>query len=205
MKRILLIASVIGLSGCSSAPKYAQNKPETQPDVVISRIDDMSERPPWLKEAAPFRIENGMVISMGIYTMPSDQRVESGFRIANNNAKAAISSAIEQKLSFILQNAEEGSSFDSSQVRYIGAEASEITSSTMRPMHQYWEKISTTLDSGERVTRYKIFAIVNMPEDEFKKAIYNAMNKGQGKGKISADFKEKVDKHWDEFRKPASE
>lgn len=204
MKKTLPIFLVV-LAGCSSTPKYAQNKPETQPDVVVSRIDDMSERPSWLKEAEPFRIENGMVISMGVYTMPSDQRVESGFRVANNNAKAAISSAIQQRLSFIFQNGEENTAIDTNQIRYIGAEASEITSSTMRPYKQYWERVAMTLDSGERVTRYKIFAAVSMPEDEFKKAIYKALTKGQGEGKVSADFKEKLNEHWQDFRKPASE
>lgn len=192
MKYLVLVAA---LTACTTTPK----SPETEPDVVVSRIDDLSSRPGWLKESEPFKISNGQVISLGSTTIPSDHRVEAGYRIAENNAKANIAGAIEQRLEFIFQNAEEGTAMDSTQARYIGAEASKILTSSIRQDKRYYEKVATTQDDGTRVTRYKIFTTVTMPEADFKRAITDAIRKSQGKAGLSAEFAKKVDQHWDKF------
>lgn len=180
MKSTFLIA-LLFLVSCSTEVKNP-TKAEIEPDRVVSRIDELSSRPSWLKESEPFRIEKGLVISTGMTTLPGSDRVEAGYRISQNNAKAAIASAIEQKLEFIFQNAEEGTSINSSQVRYIGAEASNLVANSIRNGKNYWEKVATTQDSGERQTQYKIFSTVTMPEEDFKKAIFEAIKKAQGKG-----------------------
>lgn len=198
MNKIILMLAMIFLFSCGSTVKNP-TKAEIEPDRVISRIDELSSRPDWLKESEPFRIEKGAVISTGMTTLPASDRVEAGYRIAQNNAKAAIAGAIEQKLEFVLQNAEEGTSVNSTQVRYIGAEASNLITNSIRVGKNYWEKVASTLDSGERQTQYKIFSTVTMPEDDFKKAIFEAIKKAQGKGGISKDFAKKVDQQWDKF------
>ena len=194
MRRYLLIGA-IAVTGCVTAPK----SPESQPDVVVSRIDDLDSRPGWLKESEPFKIANGQVISLGSTTIPGDHRVDAGYRIAENNARAGIASAIENRLEFIFQNAEEGTSLDATQARYIGAEASKIATSSIRQDKRYYEKVATTQDSGQRVTQYKIFTTVTMPEADFKRAILDAARKAQGKGGLSVDFSKRVDAHWDQF------
>lgn len=106
MKKVTVLLSPIllaTLGACSTPPKYA-GPAEVQPDAVIARIDNMKERPDYISESTPFKIENGVVYSMGMTTLPSDNRVEAGQRIAANNAKAAIAGAIESRLSFVLQN-----------------------------------------------------------------------------------------------------
>lgn len=197
MKHLLLTA-ILFLAACSSAVKNP-TKAEIEPDKVISRIDELSSRPDWLKESEPFRIEKGMVLSTGMTTIPATDRVEAAYRIAQNNAKAAIAGAIEQKLEFIFQNAEEGTSINSTQARYIGAEASSLVTSSVRVGKNYWEKVASTQDSGERTTQYKVFSTVTMPEDDFKRAIFEAIKKSQGKAGLSKDFAKKVDAHWDKF------
>lgn len=197
MKYLVPFLSLVFVS-CSSSVKNP-TKSEIEPDRVISRIDDLSSRPDWVQESEPFRIEKGVVISTGITTIPGSDRVEAAYRIAQNNAKAAIAGAIEQKLEFIFQNAEEGTSINSTQARYIGAEASNLVTSTIRPGKNYWEKVATTQDSGERITQYKVFSTVTMPEDEFKRAIFEAIKKSQSKAGLSKDFAKKVDAHWDKF------
>lgn len=205
MKNAILVGLLILSVGCSSSGKNANTNTEREPDKVLGRIDEMKERPSWLKESEPFRIENGIVISTGMTTIPADNRVEAAYRIAQNNARGAIAGAIEQRLSFIFQNAEEGTALDSSQTRFIGAEVSQLTTNHIRVSKNYWEKIAETTDTGQRTTKYRVFSLVTMPEPEFKKAIFDAIQKAQGKGSISADFKDKVDKHWNEFvRGPAS-
>ena len=188
---------VAGLTGCGTSVKNPTTA-ETDPDKVISRIDGLSSRPDWLKESEPFRFENGNVYSLGSTTIPGEDRVDAAYRIAENNAKAGIASAIEQKLEFIFQNAEEGTQIGADQARYIGAEASSLITSSIRPSKRYWEQVATS-ESGTRKVKQRVFSMVSMPEADFKKAIINATRKAEGKVGLSKGFSEKVDKHWDKF------
>lgn len=196
MKRITALVLLILLVGCAST-QSSHEAGELQPDKVLARIDDLGSRPSWLREAEPFRIENGMVISLGSTTIPGDGRVEAGMRIAANNAKAEISSAIEQKLEFIFQNGEEGVGLDSTQARFIGSEVSSLVVSSIRSWKRYWEKVAMISDSGERVIRYRLFVIQTMPEQDFKKAVIDALRRTQVKSGLSTDFAKKVEAQWD--------
>ena len=198
MKYLVFVLSIAFIVGCGTSVKNP-TKPEIEPDVVVSRIDNLSSRPDWLKESEPFRFESGKVLSIGSTSIPGDQRVEAAMRVAENNAKLGIASAIEQKLEFIFQNAEEGAVMGADQARYIGAEASSLVTSSIRTDKRYWEKVATTQDSGERVTRFKVFSMVSMPDNDFKKAIITATKKAEGKVGLSKGFSERVDKHWDQF------
>lgn len=186
------------MAACSSTVK-SPTAAELDPDKVLARIDDLSSRPDWLKESEPLRFESGNVISLGSATIPAEDRVESAYRISENNAKASIASAIEQKLEFIFQNAEEGTQIGAEQARFIGAEASSLITSSIRPHKRYWEKVATTQDSGARVTKLKVYSTVTMPEADFKRAIMNAIRKAEGKKGLSKDFGDKVNQHWDKF------
>jgi hypothetical protein len=183
---------------CSSAPKNPTAS-ELEPDRVVARIDDRSSRPDWVKESEPFRIKDGMVTSLGQTTIPGDNRVEAAYRIAENNAKGAIANAIEVRLETIFQNAEEGTSLDATQARYIGAEASNLTTSSLRISDRYWEKVATTQDTGQRLTQYRVFADVTMPEADFKRAVLDAIARAHGKVGLSENFAKKVDAQWDRF------
>lgn len=196
-KTILTIAALSTLAGCSSQP--TDSTAENTPDKVVSRIDDLSSRPSWLLENKPFEIKEGNVFSLGQTTIPGSDRVEAAYAISDNNAKGAICSAIESRLDFVLQSSEEGTSIDSTQVRRIGAEACKITTSAIRPGNRYWEKVAMSTDSGERITRYKVFSTVVMPVTDFKRAVLNAIKKQEGKGGLSQDFAQKVNDHWDNF------
>lgn len=201
MNRKILATLSIGLflAGCSSAPKNPTA--ENTPDKIVSRINDMSDRPDWLDEEHAFVVKAGNVTALGQTTIPGDNRVEAAYLIAENNAKGGICSAIESRLDFVFQNAEEGTAVDANQVRRIGAEACKLTTSSIRAGSRYWEKVAMTTDSGERVTRYKVFATAVMPEADFKRAVIEAVKRQQGKGGIFQDFARKVDEHWDSFVK----
>lgn len=203
--RILILAMVaIGIVGCSSQPTTTNNQQASNkvadiatPDQVLSRIDNLKERPTWLKESEPFKIDNGMVYVLGKATIGGDDRIEAAYRIAENNAKIALSSAIEQRLDSVFQNAEEGTGFDKVQSRYIGSEATKLATSSIQLDKRYWEKYSSVSNSGERILRYDVFSYVKMPEADFKRAIIAAANKRQGKAGLSPEFKEKVEAQWD--------
>lgn len=210
--RIITVSILIAILGCSSAPKDDPSPElpvspppplasEVQPDKVLSRINGLNSRPEWLNEEKSFEIKGGKLVSMGQTTIPGDNRVEAAYMIAENNAKGSICAAIENRLDFIFQQAEESTAIDSIQIRRIGAEACKLTTSSLRPGHRYWEKVAVTADSGDRTTRYKVFATVEMPEQEFKKAILDTARRRQGKDGLSEDFAKKVDERWDQFAK----
>lgn len=204
---IMLVTAACFAAGCVTSPQQApiQQAPvkaESQDqgqDIVLSRIDGMSSRPPWLKESEPFNIEGGTVTSLGSTAIPADHRVEAAYRIAENNAKQALASAIEQKMEFIFQNAEEGTAGDTTQARFIGAEASKLATSSIRNGKRYWEKVSVIQQGGNRIFQIKVYSTVTMPESDFKTAIIDAIRKRNGQAGISNGFAEKVDKQWDKF------
>ena len=197
MRIVAAISAFILAQGCATTPSVVTS--EDQPDSVIARINEDDERPKWLDESSSFKVDDGKVVSLGQTTIPGDNRVEAAYRIAENNAKQGICSAIEQRLDFVFQNAEEGTDIDATQARSIGAEACQMTTSSIRNGKRYWEKFATTTDSGSRVTRYRVFATVEMPEGDFKRAVLAAIKKQQGKGGLSKDFADKVNDQWDRF------
>ncbi len=198
----LAFAGAAMVTACSSSPKTGLDKivaDNIGQEKIISRIDEISSRPSWLQEQTPFRIESGKVLSMGMTTIPADHNLSAAYRIAENNSKALISHSIEQRLDFIFQNAEESTALGTNQAQYIGAEASKLTSNSLKPSKRYWEKVATIGQDGQTTVQYKVFALSEMAEEDFKKAIVDSIRKNQGKQGISADFAKKVDKHWDAF------
>ena len=186
-----VFAAILALSACSSLPK----------DQVLARSDDLSSRPKWVNEEKTFTIEKGVVYMMGTHEMPvAGKRLTTGYRVAENNAKAGLSGAIEQRLNFIFQNAEEGDDMGADQTRFIGGETSKLVASSIRPANRYWEKVSVVVDAdGNRDVVYRIFARVSMPEADFKKAIQEAIKRNSGKKGISEEFAKKVEAHWDQM------
>lgn len=189
MKYILAVIGVLVTFGCSSAPKG-----QSEPDVVLSRSNDLKERPAWVDETRSFSVKDGTATFLGSTSIPGDDRVESGYRIAEADAKTKICQMVANKMDALFQHAEEGTSYDSSQTRSTFMEAcSKLTLNGIEPGNHYYEKVAMSLNSGERVTRYKIFATISMPEPKLKEAIRKAAG-GPG---ISEDFKKRVDAQWD--------
>jgi len=187
-----VLATVLTLSACAMTPK----------DEIVGRSDDLSSRPKWANEDKTFTIEKGTVYALGIHEMPvAGKRVQTGRRIAEQNAKVKLASAIEQKLNAMFQNAEEGDEMGAEQARFIGGETTKLVASSIRPANNYWEKVSRVIDAdGNRDLIYRFFARVQMPEADFKKAIQDAIKRNSGKKGISADFAKKVEEHWDEMK-----
>ena len=199
-KKIMIFALPLLAAACSSAPKTEMEKAVATnigEERVISRIDGMSSRPDWLKESQPFQVVDGKVSSLGMSVISINDNLSAAYRIAENNAKSSISHAIEQRLDYVFENAEEGTGF-SSQARYIGSEASKLTSSNLQLKYRYWEKVAVQ-GQNEVTVQYRVFVLSQMDEPQFKAAITDAIRKSQGKQGISAEFAKKVDAHWDRF------
>ena len=185
------LVAIAALSGCASAMK----------DEVLARSDDFTSRPKWVREENTFTVEKDNVYILGFHEMPVvGKRLTTGYRIAENNAKAGFSSAIEQKLNFIFQNAEEGDEMGAEQTRFIGGETSKLTASAIRPDKRYWERVSRVVDAdGRREVVYRIYVRLAMPEADFKKAIEEAIKRNSGKKGISEDFAKTVNANWDKM------
>ena len=192
MRILSVLAATFALSACASS---------MMKDEIVGRSDGLSSRPKWVSEEKTFTIEKDTVYMMGIHEMPvAGKRITTGYRVAENNAKAGLSGAIEQRLNFIFQNAEEGDEMGADQARFIGGETSKLITSSIRPANRYWEKVSRVVDAdGKRDLIYRIYVRVSMPEADFKKAIEEAIKRNSGKKGISADFAKKVEAHWDQM------
>ena len=187
-----VLATVLTLSACSSAMK----------DIVLERSGELSSRPKWASDEKTFTIEKGVVYMMGRHEMPAtaDKRLTTGFRVAENNAKAGLSGAIEQRLNFVFQNAEEGDEMGADQTRFIGGETSKLVASSIRPTNRYYEKVSRVVNAdGDRDLIYRIYVRMSMPEADFKKAIQDAIKRNSEKKGLSEDFAKKVEEHWDQM------
>jgi hypothetical protein len=167
-------------------------------DKVISRSDELSSRPAWVKESNTLTVEKDVVYIMGQAKIPAENaNISQGYRVAENNAKVSLAGSIEQRLNYAFQNAEEGLDVNQNQIKYVSAEAAKISVSNLKPSNRYWEKVLSVVDgSGKTEMFYTLFARMQIKESDLKKAIDNTMNKNKG---ISDEFKKQVDQQWDKI------
>lgn len=203
-KLILAIPTIVlmslALSACSSAPRVPT--PENTSDKIVSTSkDSSSDHPGWLRdlEEKPFQVDGGVVTVLGQTQIPLDHRLEAAYRIADLDAKRLLCEAISQRLSFVMDHAEEGTSMSDIQSRYIAASACKLTSSNLRPGKRYHEKVTEATDGGTMRTYYRVFSTQAMQEVEFQRHVLQAAKNAEGKQGISAGFSKIVDRHWSEF------
>jgi hypothetical protein len=193
MKRVIFILPII-LSACSSSPAikgYEESK-------TLATVNGRSQ-PDWADETVPFKISNGKVYSVGVTTIKGDQRPEAGARIAENNARAIFAKTIENRMEFIFQNSEENSDVNSTQAKYIGSEASNLTSHSMTHEGMWWIRFAQSEEDGSRRIYYKIYSLVTMPEADLKKAVESAIQGSVAQHKLSESFQGQVNKQWNSF------
>lgn len=165
-------------------------------DKVIQRSDDLSSRPSWVKESTPLTKKGSDLYFLGQARIPAEKaNVTMGYRIAENNAKNSIAGAINQNLTYMFQNAEEGTSYDTNQVQFVSTESAKALMSKATVSDRYWEKVLSTVNAEEdKEMFYSIYTRVKISEADLKKAIDNTLNKNKG---ISEDLKKKATQQWD--------
>lgn len=194
MSKKLIVLIPFVLFACSSTPTVKGY----EKDVVLETLNNSSQ-PEWADESRPFSVQSGKVMSVGVTILRGEDRPEAGFRIAENNARANFSKAIENRMEFVFQNAEENASLDSQSAHYIGSEVSSLTSHSMRISGQWYKRYAQSQDDGSRHIYYKIYSLVTMPEDDLKKAISDAVAGKVAEHKLSETFQGQVNKQWDRF------
>ena len=193
MKKFLVATSLsIMLAACGGGVSMS--------DKVIARSDDMSSRPSWAKESTPLTRKGSDLYFLGQSRIPAEKaNVSMGYRIAENNAKNAIAAAIHQNLTYMFQNAEEGTSYDASQVQFVSTESAKALMSKVSVSDRYWEKVLSSVNAyNDKEMFYSIYTRVKINENDLRKAIDNTLNKAKG---ISSDFKKKADEQWDSMVK----
>ncbi len=165
-------------------------------DKVIQRSDDLSSRPSWAKESTPLTKKDSDLYFLGQARIPAEKaNVSMGYRIAENNAKNSIASAINQNLTYMFQNAEEGTSYDANQIQFVSTESAKAVMSKAIVSDRYWEKVLSTVNAeADKEMFYSIYARVKISESDLKQAIERTLNKNKG---ISEDLKKKAAQQWD--------
>lgn len=165
-------------------------------DKVIARSDDMSSRPSWAKESTPLTKKGSDLYFLGQTRIPAEKaNISMGYRIAENNAKNAIAGAINQNLTYMFQNAEEGTTYDATQVQFVSTESAKALMSKAVVSDRYWEKVLSTVSAdNDKEMFYSVYARVKISESDMKKAIDRTLNGSKG---ISDDLKKKATQQWD--------
>lgn len=195
MRHITLAIVLLAILG-ACAPKGGIQG--FKPDETLSTASDKLQ-PAWADDTKAFWVKDGTVNSLGIAQIRGDERPEAALRIAENNAKANIARAIETRMEYIFQAAEENATYEATAAKFIGSEVSSLTANSIHLENRWWKRFAQSQEDGSRNIFYKAYALVNMPESEFKKAVFNAINKGVKKHKLSESFQKQVDRQWDRF------
>lgn len=199
MKRFTFCLGLFAFTACTSAPKVG-NGVVYEKDQILSTAGEKA-MPEWAErgELQPFVIKDGKVYSVGITTIRDGERPEAAARMAETNARSNISKAITNRLEYLFQGAEENYGFDSTHAKFIGAEASSLTTHSMEVGGQWWKRYVQMSESGERHIYYKVYALITESEADLRKAIFEASHDGEVKHKLSKGFQEQVNRQWSRF------
>ena len=187
IKTTIATAAIAILGACSSVSIIPQEK-------IVARSDGLTETPKWASYGVGSYSEKGSVIFVGNHEASTGSSLSMACRVASTKAKNEIANEIQQKLSYVLQHAEEGMSIGGGQTKYIGGEVSKLTTSAVRYDGCYWEQVAIPSGYDSYNFVYRVFSKVSIPKDKLEEAIRKA-----GKGKFSEEFTKQVADHWEDL------
>ena len=187
IKTAVVSATIAVMGACSSVSVIPQEK-------ILARSDGLTETPKWASYGNASFAEKGAVHFVGNHEVPVGSSLSMACRVASTKAKNEIANEIQQKLSYVLQHAEEGMSVGGGQTKYIGGEVSKLTTSAVRYDGCYWEQVAIPTGYESYNFMYRVFSKVSIPKDKLEEAIRKA-----GKGKFSEEFTKQVAEHWEDL------
>jgi NADH dehydrogenase/NADH:ubiquinone oxidoreductase subunit G len=193
MKYSLAVLMTMTLISCSSNPQKSHK------DVVVARIDDLSERPSWFSETLDTEESGDKVIFWGRSTLKKGERLELGYKIAELNAKSRIANFVSEKIRNISQAADEVNGSDESIFRGIITQRAKVQISQIMGGKRYWEKVETSTTEGERELEYRVFQSVSIKKGDLAQLVKLALQ--DGKDKLTPRFREKVENEFEEMAK----
>ena len=183
-KMFLPIVLLVGLSACSSMK-----------DQVISRMDNMDEKPAWATLAKTTYVENGRVYAIGFVESSADAKIQALMKLASHNGKSEISRMVANNIGVVYQSVEEGTS-GNELTRYIGTEKSSVLSNEIQVDRTYYEKVLTYNSNKEQVAKIQLYAMVSIPEKTLRDLVKTSLEEQKN---ISPELRHKVDKQLDKM------
>lgn len=187
IKMTVVSATIALLGACSSVGVIPQEK-------ILARSDGLTETPKWAAYGVGSFSEKGVVSFVGNHEVIVGSSLSMACRVASTKAKNEIANEIQQKLSYVLQHAEEGMTVGGGQTKYIGGEVSKLTTSAVRYDGCYWEQVAIPTGYDSYNFMYRVFSKVSIPKDKLEEAIRKA-----GKGNFSKEFTKQVADHWEDL------
>ncbi len=175
---------------------HQASKSQTPKERLISRMDNLTQRPAWVQELKPLSIQKNKIIALGTSALNDEHRVDISYRIAERNGKHFFQSSLEKELSSIFKNlvkpsAVELKHFADFQMDFLRSVMDEV-----RPVLTYWEKVEVTKAQEASTNQNKFFVSLEMSKDLFIKKLDQNLAKFQKKKYLSKSAAKQIKSHW---------
>lgn len=183
MKQVLFFVLLFAFISCATSYR----------EEVISRVDDLDEKPKWASITKTMYSKGGKVYIVGLSSGPVDSRFSALGRIADNNARFELSRFIKNEMGFVFQNVEEGKFEGADATYFYGTELSEVVAHGVNVDSRYYEKILTIDHTGEKKITIFMYSLLSIKESTLKRMVQSSIRKGN---KLNEKIKEKVIDHF---------
>lgn len=182
------------LSACSTHQSGVAFNPKADRVVDASR----NKRPDWLAQDNHGFTKSGIVYRIGVSEGTADASPRKLTEVAGMKARADLSQELKTKLENRAQYASEGLGISQESLERIVTLGSKLENLNGLRVHEtYYEKIASS-DGYTESVRYVAYALIGLDEKEYRRQLAAAIQ-GNIDHSLSADFKKKVDKNWNEF------
>lgn len=188
MKYLELLIIMVSLVSCGSAD-YSNYK-----DVIISRMDQMEERPKWATMDQSSFEKDRKIYFTGYSEAGAGARTSIMFKISDSNARVNISKTVNVFVSNMFQNSTEGEDGDSNFIRNYTEEETKSLLNNIKIERRYWEKVKTIDNSGDEVFRLRCYSLASIEKEKLRRLISQVSSTG-----ISDDLLKKLDGQFDKF------
>ena len=190
---LILFGALLVVQGCAS-----KKQADSGGYRILYTTDGSGKLPKWVYDI-PVEEKDGKMLISGVVDIAGNQSPSRGLTAADLQARAEIAKQIKTRVAVKLQYANEGFGYDNQILSQIVSQASDATHMVnVRIVERGFAKISDVDNLGIS-TRFTCYSRAAIEIDELKKMIARALQDAQDQGKISEEFKQKVEKEWNQF------
>ena len=160
-------------------------------------VEKSGSTPEWAIKK-PMFIKDGILYSSG--NMTGIPNLSSGLIAANKRAQANIVDSLKEHLQRTFREATEGLDINQTDMQHMIFSSSEAIVSGFFVNEQYYEKKEVQTPTGVAY-KYDCYALAEVTQENYFKALDGVLNGYQKKGVISEEFRRKVDQKETEFFK----
>lgn len=194
MKRLIAIVFVVLLAGCGSMGGVGHGL--AMKKVGKEKVVEKSgSKPDWVKHGSVF-IKHGVMYAVGSLT--DSPNLSMGMRVAHKRAQAILVESMKEHLQSTFREAAEGLNINQLDVQTMIFSSAEAVVTGFFPTDQYSEK-KQSLGMGGTTYKYDCYALTEITQENYMKALDGVLNGYQQKPAISEEFKKKVDAREEKF------